>query len=359
MFKDLSYYKPDIDKTIQLMEKTYRDALDHKTGNVTIRALPSSDVDFYAEFDLTRFNYENDLDDYAASLCAKLGRSFELRKNIDDNMIPSISPVLGIGDYSAFVTGDILFKPDTSWSTPVLEDIEDYKTLPPLGTAKWYRKFLDICEALLKLSCRSGIPFMRGFFSPMDLAAALRGTQIYYDFYDFPDELHQLLDYCTDATIQFAGDIYRLAGKYLGATKYGMWFLEGNINMSEDISCMISAELYRKFSAPYTRKVIDHFGTGHMHSHSRAMHLVKEICSLENVANLWLVTDPNQPRPIEHLDTLVEDANGVCLAIDCASFEEIEKNMDLLKRGNFSVCLPCQDIEEAEAAVDKFKRLLP
>jgi hypothetical protein len=191
----------------------------------------------------------------------------------------------------------------------------------------------------------------------MDLAGALRGEEIYYDLYDNPDELHELLDYCADATIQFAEDIYSLARKYLKDTEYGMWLLEGNINMSEDISCMISGDLYREFCAPHTQKVIDHFGVGHMHCHSRAMYLVKEICNLKNVANLWLATDPNQPRPMEHIEQLVQDANGVCLAIDCDSFDEIENNIDALRKGNFSICLPLDNVEEAYQAVEKFNNL--
>lgn len=62
------------------------------------------------------------------------------------------------------------------------------------------------------------------------------------------------------------------------------------------------------------------------------MYLVKEICGLNNVANLWLATDPNAPRPIDHLDSLIEDAAGVCLAIDCEDFSEIENNIDKLKK---------------------------
>ena len=102
-------------------------------------------------------------------------------------MVPSLSPVLGIGDYSAFVAGDIAFQPDTSWSKPVLDRVDGYKDLPALGTAPWYGRFLRICEKLLQRFAGTEIPFMRGFFSPLDLANALRGDAIYLDFYDDPE----------------------------------------------------------------------------------------------------------------------------------------------------------------------------
>jgi hypothetical protein len=357
MFNKLETYKPDIDKTFRMLDKLYFDALNKKVGNVTFRALPPSDVEIYTIFDLTKYNYESDIDQYVTDLLNLLNQTYMKRKDIDDNMVPTISPILGIGDYSAFVSGEIIFKSDTSWSTPCLKDINDYKKLPPLGTSKWYQKFLYICEAMLKRSENNDIPFMRGFFSPLDLAASLRGEDIYYDFYDNPEELHGLLDYCAEATIRFAEDIYSLARKYLGNSKYGMFYCSNMINMSEDIACMISGDLYREFCAPHTQKVIDHFGSGHMHCHSRAMYLVKEICSLKNVANLWLASDPNQPRPIDNIESLIKDANGTCLAIDCQDFSEIRRNVEQFKKGNFSICLPTKDVKEAISLTSEFNRL--
>lgn len=357
LFRNVDYYKPDFSKTIRIMEKTYNDALNHKAGNVTLRALPKSDLEPFNALDLTRYSYKDDKDSYAEELCSLLSHSFEARRSIDDNMIPSVAPILGIADYAAFVAGDIEFHKDTSWFKPVLQEIADYRDLQKLRTAFWYRNFLDICEEILKISSDSGIPFLRGFFSPLDLAAALRGEAIYTDFYEYQVELHSLLDYCSEAIITFAEDIYSLARKYLNSTKYGMWFIDGCVYMSEDIACMISPKLYREFCAPYTQKVIDHFGIGHMHSHSRALYLVKEICSLDNVASLWIATDPNQPRPIDNVAGLIRDARGVCLAIDCNEFKEIEQNFQELMKGNISICLPVDTSQEAENIVSEFELL--
>lgn len=357
MFKSLEYYKPNIDETVKWYQKMYHDALNHKNGHVSFRALPPSDVDYYEKMDLTIYSFPRDNKKYAEDLCRFLEKSFRLRKEVDDNFIPVITINLGIGDYSAFVNGDIVFQKDTSWSKPSLENLTDYKKFNELGTQMWYQNFLAITEEILKISAPSGIPFSRGFFSPLDLAYALRGDKIFYDFYDHPEELKEFLDYCAEATIKFANDIYQLAKKYLGNSKYGMFYLENIINMSEDTACLISGEQYQEFSAPYTQKVIDHFGLGHMHTHSRSLYLVKEISSLRNVVNLWLPTDPNAPKPIEHAASLAEDANGVHLAIDCESFAQIEENFQDLKKGNYSVTLPVKDIDEAIKLAKKFKEL--
>ena len=353
MFKDITFYKPDIDKTFAELDRLYAESLAKRCGNVSLRVLPPCDIEFYPQIDLTKYAFKEDVETYADDLVAILDRSYTKRRFLADNMVPIISPILGIGDYSAFVAGDIIFKPDTSWGEHVLKEVDGWRELPPLGNSYWYRRFLEISEALIKRSAKQGIPFMRGFFSPLDLAHALRGEDIYYDIYDEPEKLHGLLDYCASATIRFAEDIYALVEKHYRGTKYGSWYSRGMINMSEDIACMISGEAYREFCRPHTQRVIDHFGTGHMHSHSRAMYLVKEICSLRNVVHLWLATDPNQPRPIEHLEMLIDAADSTVLAIDCANFSEIETNYQLLKQGNFSVCLP---VDSVEAGVDAINR---
>lgn len=354
--KTIFELKPSVKKVAAEMKKTYADALAHKGGNVTFRALPECDIKQY--IDLSQYRYdESDLDKYVDDLLCGYETMMEERRDVEDNFIPQINVNLGIGDYSAFVTGDVYFNKDTSWSKPSLADLDAWKDIAPIGTSVWYKKYMYILEQMLKKTENTDIPFSRGFYSPMDLAESLRGTAIYTDFYDEPDKLHDLLNFCADAIIRFAKDIYAMIRKYRKNAVYGTMYIDGMVNMSEDISSNLSPDLYREFCAPHTQKVIDAFGSGHMHCHSCAMYLVKEICSLKNIANLWLATDPNQPRPFDHLEKLIEDSNGVCQAIDCNSFEEIEKNIDVLRKGNFSICLPCTTVEEAKILTEKFRKL--
>lgn len=360
MFSSIETYKPNIKKTTSMILKSHKLALSRtKEGMITFRALPPSDTACFNALNLLAYDYETceGREVYVDDCLLGLKRMIEFRKEVDDNFIPYISPMLGIGDYSAFVAGDIYFSSDTSWSKPVLSDINGWRELPKPGESPWYGRFLNICELMLQKTQGSGIPFMRGFYSPLDLAAMLRGNDIYCDFYDTPELLHDLLDFCAEYTCTFAHDLYRLIKKYMGNTEYGMFYTDG-INMSEDIACMISPDLYREFCAPHTQRVIDEFGKGYMHCHSRAMYLVKEICSLNKVATLWLATDPNQPRPMDHVAQIAEDAQGVSVAIDTDSFEEIVANKNALLRGNFSITLPVKDIHASCACTDRFKRVM-
>lgn len=349
MFKALEYYKPGYAEVVQRFEKFYNAAEQKSPGNLVYRALLDSDLRIYENLKLNTYDFTTDkgLQIYVDDLVRELHIVSESRRGVKDDTLPMVMPVLGAGDYSAFVAGEIVFGEDTSWSQPVLNSVDDWKSLPKLGEAIWYRRFLDICERLLDKSASSGVPFMRGFFSPLDLAHALRGNDIYLDFFDSPGQVHGLLSYCADATIMLAEDVFQLAKKYLSDTKMGLWFLEGCINMSEDTACMISPELYRTFAAPHTQRVINHFGRGLLHCHSRALYLIPELCALHGVVNVWVATDPNQTRPIDVLDELIPQANGVGLSLDLESRDDIVRNIEVAKGGNIAFCSPVRDREEA------------
>ena len=347
MLKELGFYRSDYKEVFTRFEQFY-DAVDQgSTGNFIFRALLKSDTQIYSNLKLNRYDFEQKMDEYTEDLIREIDQVYHVRRDLRDDTLPTIGPILGAGDYSAFVAGEIVFTEDTSWSTPILEAVDDWKKLEEIGSAKWYHRLLIISEKLLQAATKGGIPYLRGFFSPLDLAHALRGDQIYMDFYDNPEETHQLLNYCADATIKLAEDLGSLVTHYLGSSEYGTWYMDGCINMSEDIACMISPQLYREFAAPHTQKVIDHFGKGFLHCHFGALYLVEELCRLERVKQIWIATDPNQLKPVEQLKELIAKSNNVCLSIDCESFAEIKKNIEIAKEGNIAFCLPVVTHEEA------------
>mgnify|MGYP005851275765 CR=1 FL=1 len=358
MFKELSYYKPCFKEVVERFENFYSAVDKGSTGNFIYRALLDSDMALYRNIKLNKYNFDNDMDidRYTEDLIKETEKVYEARKDVSDDTLPNIFPVLGIGDYSAFVEGEIIFGEDTSWSQPILKRLEDWRCLQEIGNSKWYKKFMIISEKLMENVKSSGIPYMRGFFSPLDLAHALRGEAIYTDFFDDPDEVHRFLNFCAESTIKFAEDLKSRVYKYLGDTEYGTYFFQDGINMSEDIACMISPELYGEFEAPYTQKVMDHFGNGFLHCHSRALYIVPELCKLRNVKNIWIATDPNQTEPINVLKDLIAKSNNVCLSIDCKSFEMIEKNMEIAKEGNVAFCTLVESIEQANRNTDFIRK---
>jgi Uroporphyrinogen-III decarboxylase len=356
MFKGFEYYKPDFVEVIRRFDEFYGAVSEGRTGNFIYRALLDSDIAIYNNLKLNTYDFENGIDRYIKDVSRETENVYAVRRDVKDDTLPAISPILGIGDYSAFVDGEIVFGEDTSWSQPVLKRLEDWRNLQEVGNAKWYCKFMHISQKLMEQVKGTDIPFMRGFFSPLDLAHALRGVDIYTDFFDNSDEVHRFLDFCADATIKFAEELRSKVYDKLGESQYATWLFKDCINMSEDIACMISPEIYREFEAPYTQKVIDHFGDGYLHCHSRALYIVPELCRLRNVKNIWIASDPNQTEPVSVLKELIGKANNVCLSIDCDLFEKVEKNIDIAKEGNIAFCTPVKSIDDANRNTDFIRK---
>jgi hypothetical protein len=344
-------YKPDVARIADRLKSMDGAVASGRTGNIVFRAYMDTD-NVYDKIDLTSYDYGNDINRYTDDLLKINKRSFEARKKVSDDVIPFVLPFLGIGDYSAFFDGDVFFAKDTSWSIPTIIEWEDMHKIRPYGKAPFYSILIDIFRHVTDTLKETGIPVNRGFYSPLDLAYALRGQELFTDFFENTSHVHELLGICTKATIDIASDIKKIAADAYVNEKYGEIFFKNRISMSEDTACMISPEQYREFGAPYTQKVIDHFGNGSLHCHSRALYLVKELCSLRNVFDIWIASDPNQPRPIDHLKELINVSNGVCLSADCASFDEIKDHINEMLEGNISLSLPENDVDKINRIVD-------
>ncbi len=351
MFKSIEAYKPEIRRTVEKLQAMDRAALSGSSGNIVFRAYMPAD-NIYAKIDLTRYDYDHSPEPYLADLLGIHKDLFEGRTEVRDDVIPFVVPFLGIGDYSAFLAGDVAFAPDTSWSNPVIIDWDDMYKIPPFGEAPFFKVFSGIMRSLMLALKDSGIPLNRGYYSPLDLAYALRGQELFTDFFEEEAKVHELLEICTQATIGIAEYVTRMAEEIYQGNGYGDLFFKGRVSMSEDTACLISPEQYREFGAPYTQRVIDHFGKAGLHSHSRALYLVKELCSLRNVCDIWIASDPNQPRPVDKLEELIAVSNGVCLSADCVDFDEIKRHIDIMQTGNISLSLPMDDVAQINEIVD-------
>ena len=76
-----------------------------------------------------------------------------------------------------------------------------------------------------------------------------------------------------------------------------------------------------------------------MHTHSTAMYLIDPICSMDNVVNMWLPTDPDAPIPIQLIDQLLVDSHGVMCQIDAADFDFVLTQIPKLLQGNFQISM--------------------
>lgn len=344
------FYRKDIDEVIE-HHKAFHSATSN--GHILIQ------VDVFEENrpwpDMRRYNLPVQWRPYVDEWIVFWERQFKRGEEIADDKIPVVDVHFGVGPLSAFVGGEISFGAGTSWGTPVIKNWEDLDNLKLSEDNHWFKLSNEVIKYLSeRADGKFRVPTLV-FYNPSDLANALRGNTLFTDLYDWPREVHRLMDFCTDAVIWFAEAQKKIVGLFREGTLItcggGLWLPGRTIPMSADAADLCSPGIYNEFFKKYDQKVIDHFGGGWIHTHSLGLHVVAELTSLKNLHVLQIAEDPKQPRPVEVLSDLIEKAHGVSLQINCTA-KELKDIIDAALGGNVIFNVTAQDIQEAQEVVN-------
>ncbi|MBG0770892.1 MAG: hypothetical protein H0S82_04245 [Anaerolineaceae bacterium] len=240
------------------------------------------------------------------------------RLGVMDDYVPDIYIHHGIAAQSAYIAGKPIIGEDTSWAEPVILDWKDLESLTVSSENVWFRLLCQTAEIFAEeLGGQVGLPTFY-HYSPLDMANALRGNQLFFDFSDSPEQVRRLLDFCTHAIIYLEEQLWPICGDLLeGAPLWGSWVPGHALMMSEDIADLCRTEYYSTWAAPWTQQVIDRYDGALIHNHSKGLHLQKMIGGLKGLQILQVSEDPNQPRPFDHLEQLLRDAGDAALQIYC------------------------------------------
>ncbi len=359
MFRDISYYKPDLDASMARV-RAFFDCAPDAPGALII-TFPS--VLTLRGPALNKYNFDIDLDAYLHDYLEYQAGLMEIRRGIEDDWIPSVVPYMGIGEFSAFVAGEIEFGEDTSWVKPILREKHDLNSLCLDPRNKWFVRLNSATRYMVQHIAPFRIPFGRGYYSPLDLAWALRGEAIYMDFYEDPDWVHKLLRFSVQATIWFAraqvAEIFAPEFQH----ELSAWHCGPNrVAVGEDISSLCSPAHYNEFGALYTQQVFDTFGIGEIHCHSAGPHVVPEFLKLKRVRQIQIVADPNTARPVEILEGLMDGHPGLfgrlpsfpVIALDVTA-DEARDHYDLCKRARIVFSVVTDEAAESSEAVRMFR----
>lgn len=187
--------------------------------------------------------------------------------------------------------------------------------------------------------------------SPLDVANLLRGNDIFTDFYEYPDELKDLLKITTQAVIENAQNIKKASKNPWGGTfTFNRWIPDGLL-LLEDAADLCSPKLYTEYGMPFTQEVIDKMGGAYIHHHSLGRQQFKNVSSLNGLYVQQMSSDPNCIRPVTDLDYVQGEVGNTVVDLECTA-GEIFKYMDQIKRGRSILLVNCRDKEEAIRLVE-------
>lgn len=279
---------------------------------------------------------------------------WDKRKDLDDDLIPAISAWYGIAEHTAFIGGEAEYGDQTSWHHAFIHDWEKDRPKAKLDENNtWLRLVVDgLAYYSEKTDGRYAVK-LRGGEGAMDIANMARGNEMFYDFFEYPDELHEFLDFCASAARYTLSKQAEAAGSYMGGiiTGFDVW-LPGNStgHLSEDASVMISPDQFREFALPHTNKITAGFDHVFMHTHSAGSHNIPEIAKIDNVDYLEISNDPNAPKSIEIYKQLADQLKDMTIVVS-TTIEEIKGNMEFLADKKTILWYDAKTLKDAEEAV--------
>ncbi|HHY83469.1 MAG TPA: hypothetical protein GX505_12465 [Clostridiales bacterium] len=326
-------------------------------GQILVQISPYTfNIDYspigFKEKGLNEWDIEREAEDMIDAQIRSVRYFNEYTKGLDNDYIPIISASLGVGVNSSFLTGsDVVFGADTSWSHPVIHEWEDMDEISFNKENKW----VQILKRMVKRSvdmCDGDYATMTyTHFAPSDMANALRGNQLFYDFYDYPEQVRKLMDICADATIALERELKTIVPDVMGGSAAAYAWMPGHaLYLSEDAADLCSPAVYRDFCRAYTQKVIDAIGGAHIHHHGKGMHVHGEIVMLNNVHFIEISWDPNCPRPIDNLEKLIALNPDMPIMTRC-TVGDVYNKIDIIKQGRVMLMLIVKNLEEAKQAV--------
>ena len=276
---------------------------------------------------------------------------------IPSDLIPWLTPDFGIAIHHTFLAdAEVTFAEWTSWAPHPLAGDDGYSKLKDLHFSldnRWVKATLETLSYWREHNDGTCLSAVLNF-APLDLANALRGNALFTDFYDYPDEVTELLRISTEAIIAFEKECRKITGEHIeniGMPFWGALAPKNSLYISEDTADMIGPVLTEEWALPWSRKIKDAFGSLAIHHHMLGAKCHNLLSSELRPGLMQLTTDPNCPPPMSCLDQWMEIHRQVPLMIDLSP-QEIFDNIDKLRKLRAVIITNTNDRDEAKRIVE-------
>jgi hypothetical protein len=285
------------------------------------------------------------------------------RAELGDDEVPTATLDMGPAFMSGVMGVPVYFKNGTSWSEHTLKDWSELKKLKetPLDDSNpWLRKLKDRIKYFIEKSsgkCAVGVAMLTG---PGDIMTALRGsTDICMDFYLYPDEVRELAKICTNACIKVAQMQFDLIPPLNGGycDNYGIWTPGRSSYFADDISTLVSPELYKEKLYPFDCQIADSLETPWLHVHSEESRLIPEFVKIPRLVAMQVVNDrPAGPTLKEVLPNLKKVQEKHSLILRKYPMEELKEILKELSPKGLMIDTQCSSLEEAKSILKEWNR---
>jgi len=170
----------------------------------------------------------------------------------------------------------------------------------------------------------------------LDILELMWGGDIFYAMYDEPELVHNAMSLISETYTKFMNEWYSLhPASDVMNTHWGAFYHRGKIVLRSDSAMNLSPELYREFSLPYDKLLLDRFDGGVVHFCGRGDHYIDLLCAQKGVTGI------NMSQP-EYNDMEKIYANTVDQGIKIFSIQRSRAEAD--KGRGFGGNLHCHNL---------------
>ena len=338
-------------------ESTARRTLDFYNGGrgkAQIHIKSCRSLRFPAMPPLNSFSFPQDMESYLDLRAQRDIAYAAFHAAIDDDMIPSTAPWYGIAEHTAFLGGKVDFTADTTFQHKICDEIDDFRKISLDRDNLWIHLVVDGIRYLQE-KWGTYIPIrMRGADGPSDVANAMRDSDLFFDIYDEPETLAELMSFCAKA-INFTFDLQRpeatsIAGGVLNG--FNLWMPGKCIGqISEDFSTMISPDTYEEHFFPALKETVAGCDMAMLHVHSLGQKMIPMFASVDQIKLMELSSDPNCDRAVE-VFRKYHDVLQDKVVIVAPTWDELKNMGDLLESSKTIVWYYAEDEADIRRAMD-------
>lgn len=309
---------------------------------------------------LNSVKFPQDMEVYLDAVAEKAYEFARFHESIDDDFIPTTAPFYGIAEHTAFLGGKVDFEENTTFQHQICEEFDDFRNLKLDKDNLWIHLVAGGMK-YMREKWGEYIPVrLRGGDGPSDIANAIRGNELFYDIYDYPDELNELMDLCVDA-VNFTMDqqkkeATRIGGGFING--FGIWMPENSIgHLSEDFSTMISTDVYEEFFYPALQKLVKPYDMAMLHVHSLGQRMIPFFAEIPQIKIMEISSDPGQDRAVEVIRKYQKQLEDKVIVV-APKYEELLEMGDIFEAAKTVVWYYAKDEEDAKralAAVEKYR----
>ena len=304
--------------------------------------------------DLNLLRLPEDMEAFLDTIAVREYQMSKYHEKLDDDWLHAAKPRYGIAEMSAFLGGKVDFATDTTYQHPICAELSDFRNLKLDRDNLWLRLVMDGLDYMQKKWGKYVPICMRGSHGPSDLANAIRGNDIFYDIYEAPDELHELMHFCAQAVRWYTDQQRALVTPILDGiiSGFGMW-MPGRCmgHIGDDLSTMLSEEAFEEHFLPSLLECVDGYDSVFLHTHSLGHRMLPKYAAIDQIDIIEISNDPNTTSSAEAFRQY-HDVLANKVAMVRLNYEELLSIKDCLGDSRVYLCVSTKNEEEAKRALE-------